>query len=58
MTGRIPAPLHFLTASSISGRGGSSLNLENGHKVCYMKGALDRVLKRCSNVLMDGEVVY
>ncbi len=35
----------------------STQNLENGQKVCYMKGALDRVIQRCSQVLLDGEIV-
>ncbi|MDE6583276.1 MAG: cation-transporting P-type ATPase, partial [Clostridia bacterium] len=35
----------------------STQNMEKGQKVCYMKGALDRVLNRCCKVLLDGEIV-
>ncbi len=35
----------------------STLNLVNGKKVCFMKGALDRVLKSCEGYLKDGKIL-
>lgn len=35
----------------------TTLNLVNGQKVCFMKGALDRVLNCCSCYLKDGKVL-
>ena len=35
----------------------TTLNSVNGEKVCFMKGALDRVLKCCDNYLKDGKVL-
>lgn len=35
----------------------TTLNFVNGQKVCFMKGALDRVLKCCEFYLKDGKVL-
>lgn len=35
----------------------STLNLVNGKKVCFMKGALDRVLRSCECYLKDGKIL-
>lgn len=35
----------------------TTLNLVNGQKVCFMKGALDRVLNCCDFYLKDGKVL-
>ncbi|MBP3431933.1 MAG: cation-translocating P-type ATPase [Clostridia bacterium] len=34
-----------------------TLNNVNGEKVCFVKGALDRVLDRCKFVLCDGQIL-
>lgn len=35
----------------------TTLNMIDGQQVCFMKGALDRVLKNCDRCVVDGKVV-